>query len=417
MGAGALEYYDSMTPNDAQIDVLMRRYAKHSSGEASAEHLDPDELNAFAEGALPPAARARYVSHLADCDNCRQLVSQLAMSAGVVAKTVSTETARSSWSQKLAAFFAPRTLRYAAFAVFLIAAAGVVFLVVRRPANNTALVAQNEQGNQPAAAAVKPADQVAPQANASNSARSDSNRNSNLAESGQNPKVGPERDESKVAATTVPPPKPPAGTLPAATPALAMKSAESESRPSYAPPPPSESQSAEARTRQPSNMGGLASGPRKSASTDDKDKATDRVAELTTAKDRRAEESNRAAANQPAQNNRIANQEKRGGPRRSQENVAQTNQLQVESTQKESTGTTTPAKAEPAPETRSVGGRKFRKQGSAWVDLKFKSSMAVKSIARGSDEFSSLDSGLRSIASQLSGEIVVVWKNKAYRIR
>ena len=163
-------------------------------------------------------------------------------------------------------------------------------------------------------------------------------------------------------------------------------------------------------------MGGLASGPRKSASTDDKQKARDRVAEPTTAKDRVAEESNRAAANQPAQNNRVATQEKRGGPRRSQENVAQTSQLRVESPQKENTVTTSPAKPEPATETRSVGGRKFRRQGASWIDLKFKTSMSLRTITRGSDEFSSLDSGLRSIASQLSGEIIVVWKNKAYRI-
>jgi len=407
-----------MTPNDVQIDLLMRRYAKHRGGEAPPEHLDADELSAFAEGALPPAARARYVSHLADCDNCRQLVSQLAMSPGAVTKASplgSTEAERASWPQRLAAFFTPPTLRYAAFAVVLIAAAGVVFLVARRPANNSALVVKNEEGNQAAASAVKPADQVAPQANASNSASADTNRNSNLAESGEKPKVGQERDESKVAGT-IPPPKSSGETSPAATPALAMKRADSES-PSYAPPPPGESQSVEARTRQQSNVAGLGSGPRKSASADDKYKATDRVAEPTTAKDRGAEESNRAAANQPAQNNRIAPQEKRGGPRRSQENVAQTNQLQVESTQKEKTLRTSPAKPEPATETRSVGGRKFRKQGASWIDLKFKTSMSLRTITRGSDEFASLDSGLRSIASQLSGEIIVVWKNKAYRIR
>ncbi len=95
----------------------------------------------------------------------------------------------------------------------------------------------------------------------------------------------------------------------------------------------------------------------------------------------------------------------------------QTNQLQVESTQKEKTLRTSPAKPEPATETRSVGGHKFRKQGASWIDLKFKTSMSLHTITRGSDEFSSLDSGLRSIASQLSGEIIVVWKNKAYRIR
>jgi anti-sigma factor RsiW len=407
-----------MTPNDVQIDVLMRRHAKHSSGEAPPEHLDADELNAFAEGALPPAARARYVSHLAGCDNCRRLVSQLAMSAGAVTKAEpvgSTETERAPWSQRLATFFAPRTLRYAAFAVVLIAAAGVVFLMARRPANNSALVAKNEQGNPPAATVVKPADQVAPQANTSNGGRPDTNRNGNTAESGQKPKVAQERDESKVTTVTVPP-APPGQTLPAATPALAMKRAESESRPSYAPPPPGESQGVEAKSRPQSNVGGLASGPRKSASTDDKYKNTDRLAAPTMAKDRAVDESNRAAMNQAPQSSSRTSQEKRGGPKRSQENVAQTNQLQIEPSQKQSTGTTSPAKPDAAPETRSVGGRKFRRQGGSWIDLKFKTSMSLRTITRGSDEFSSLDSGLRSISSQLSGEIIVVWKNKAYRI-
>jgi hypothetical protein len=75
------------------------------------------------------------------------------------------------------------------------------------------------------------------------------------------------------------------------------------------------------------------------------------------------------------------------------------------------------APAEEAPETRSVGGRKFRRQGSGWVDAKFKSSMTLKSISRGSSEFDALDSGLRSIAQQISGEVIVVWKGKAYLIR
>ena len=72
---------------------------------------------------------------------------------------------------------------------------------------------------------------------------------------------------------------------------------------------------------------------------------------------------------------------------------------------------------EKPPETRSAGGRKFRRQGNGWVDTKFKSSMPVKSIARGSSEFNELDSGLRSIAQQLSGQVIVVWKNKAYLIK
>jgi hypothetical protein len=68
-------------------------------------------------------------------------------------------------------------------------------------------------------------------------------------------------------------------------------------------------------------------------------------------------------------------------------------------------------------QTRSVGGRKFNRQGNAWIDAKFKSSMSVRTVSRGSEDFGKLDSGLRSIANQLGGEIVVVWKGKAYRIK
>src|SRR6267378_3004799 len=133
-----------MTSNDAQIDVLLRRYAGRSQNQTPAEHLDADELNAFAEGSLPAAARARYVSHLIDCDNCRQIVSQLAVSSGALVKTDAEATAgiqRFSWWKR---FFSPLTLRYAAFAIVLIAAAGVIFLVTRRPRESN-LVAKSDQ--------------------------------------------------------------------------------------------------------------------------------------------------------------------------------------------------------------------------------------------------------------------------------
>src|SRR6267142_3147755 len=102
-----------MTSNDAQIDVLLRRYARHSQSNSATEHLDADELNAFAEGSLPEGARARYVSHLVDCDNCRQIVSQLAISSGAVVKNEAEATGgiqRYSWWKR---FFSPLTLRYA----------------------------------------------------------------------------------------------------------------------------------------------------------------------------------------------------------------------------------------------------------------------------------------------------------------
>src|SRR5437870_5760315 len=122
-----------MSFEDPQIDVLLRRHAERAKSKAAIEHLDADELNAFAEGSLPVAARSRFVSHLANCDDCRRLVSQLAISAGAVAKAETAgapATAHASWLEKLGAFFRPPALRYAAFAAVVVAAVGVAFFAI-----------------------------------------------------------------------------------------------------------------------------------------------------------------------------------------------------------------------------------------------------------------------------------------------
>jgi hypothetical protein len=203
--------------------------------------------------------------------------------------------------------------------------------------------------------------------------------------------------------------------------------------PSYAPPPPGEGQQVESRSRQQQTGGGFSgprqqqtqtggiSGPQKTDSSVDKYQARDQAQTKAAASERQAtDDSNRVAMNQPVPSNRRATEEKRSGPSRNMDNIASaagraSSELRVEAPKKVSADA---AKAkEEAPETRSVGGRKFQRQGNGWVDVKFKSSMSVRNVSRGSDEFSALDSGLRSIAQQLGGEIIVVWKNKAYRIR
>ena len=411
-----------MTPNDAEIDVLMRRFAGNARSDAMPEHLDADELNAFAEGALPPAARMRYVSHLADCDNCRKLASQLAMSAGAVAKAEpigSIKPEPISWSQRLAALFAPRTLRYAAFAVVLIAAAGVVFLVARRP-NETSLVARNEQANQTSVLAEKQ-NEAAAQPSVSTGTLADSTRPAAVSSPVQSSNLERERDESKVASNTTPPKSPAETSVPTTSPLSAEKRAEPAmaKSPSYAPPPPGEGQKAVSGPRQQQTGGGI-SGPQKTDSSVDKYQARDQAQTTVAARERQAtDDSNRAAMNQPAPSNRRVTEEKRSGPSRNMDQIAATgrtnNEQRIEALRKVSPEA---AKAkEETPETRSVGGRKFQRQGNGWVDVKFKSSMSVRNVSRGSEEFGALDSGLRSIAQQLGGEITVVWKNKAYRIR
>ena len=71
-------------------------------------------------------------------------------------------------------------------------------------------------------------------------------------------------------------------------------------------------------------------------------------------------------------------------------------------------------------QTRTVASRRFRRQGGAWVDTAYNSSMATTNVRRNSEQYRALvadEPELGRIADQLGGEVVVVWKGRAYRIR
>jgi len=425
-----------MTSNDAQIDVLLRRYAGHSQSKSATEHLDADELNAFAEGSLPEAARARYVSHLVDCDNCRQIVSQLAVNRGaVIAAEASTarDAAGYSWWKGLSGLFSSMTLRYAAFAMVLITVAGVIFLVTRRPRESN-LVAQNEQTKQAPVSAVKPPDETMSPAGSNSELVGNENKQGLASRPEPSRQSSPSSDQilrldsSKSGDTPASPPKPAKEAEVLSSPSLAAnknKKAEvqSETVPSYAPPPPVAGQRAETQSRQQQNTAGVyaGSGPRQSQQqSTDTFKMPDRGRVAEAGKDTR-EDDKSLAVNQPLARKR-AGDEKAKGPRRDMENNSainrNSNEVRDEATRSQGVLAAKPSSAEEKPpETRSAGGRKFKRQGSLWVDAKFKSSMTLKSISRGSSEFDALDSGLRSIAQQLGGEVIVVWKKKAYLIK
>jgi hypothetical protein len=70
-------------------------------------------------------------------------------------------------------------------------------------------------------------------------------------------------------------------------------------------------------------------------------------------------------------------------------------------------------------ETRSAGGRRFRRQGNAWIDTAYNSSRATINVARGSEQYRALiadEPAIGNIANQLGGEVIIVWKGRAYRI-
>src|SRR5258706_1897053 len=263
-----------MTSNDAQIDVLLRRYAGQSQNPAAGEHLDPDELNAFAEGSLPAVARSRYVSHLVDCDNCRQIVSRLAIGSGALVKTESETTADIqgySWWKRFSGFFSPLTLSYAALAAVLIMIVGVAFFVMRQP-RETQLVAHNDQ-SQTNESAVKPP--AAAQTNSAPQSEGFVNKQAPLTATSQ-ASPGPEeiakldKSADKTAAISKSTKEPQAPTSPLSAAGKKAETGAAQVVPSYATTPPLEGERAETLSRaeqSPKNLG-AASGPRKGSPSD-----------------------------------------------------------------------------------------------------------------------------------------------------
>lgn len=415
-----------MTSNDRQIDLLMRRYAKAAPRLSVSDHLDADELSAFAEGALPQATRARYVSHLAECDECRKQASDLAISSGAMISAEQTQPntseGRSFW-QVLAGMFALPVLRYAAFGAVVLIVAGVAFVALRRTTESP-MIAMNDRANQQHETAVKPpvVTDAGPSRGASASTATSGASPSRLAPDSNNSKTDEPRVAGILPASPAPSPMK-EGPLSAMAEKKAGDIEVAKAAPSYAPPPPNESitlsqqQQNAARDQQYST----ASGPRQQQQkleTLDKVQERERDAgkDVSRSDDmaRKSAPLSVGSSNQSA--SRRAADEKAKGPMRNMDNNAMNrNDAPGRAEAPKKSGEDRPSTEEA--QTRSVGGRKFRRQGNAWVDQKFKSSMTLKSIARGSNEFADLDSGLRSIVQQLGGEVIVVWKDKAYLIK
>ena len=413
-----------MTPNDAQIDLLLKRHAQHAPRDRVSEHLDADELNAFAEGAVPATTRARFVSHLANCDDCRELATQLVVASGTPSTlSVASGLAEvTSWSKKLRRLFAPARLRYAASAVVLLAAAAVTFVALRN------------QGTRQSPADVSAPPQAEIEVKQSQQAKSDLDTNSKALAKSRSvvpqptpaPNAGTKRDESAAAQTTQPAPAKPGISGIVSSPEVTTKKAEpraAETVPSFAPPPPGEAERAQNRSRDQQSIGGLAS--RKDESANTNFGALDRTrSNVFRGNQNNTEEKERSANDQPLASARQATADKSLAKGRETDTLSingrSVNELRIETpkTKAAAKQASTPAKnvSEDIPETRAVGGRKFRRQDSVWVDTKFKSSMPVRNVSRGSDDYRALNSVVRAIAEQLGGDVIIVSKGKAYRI-
>lgn len=406
-----------MTTNDAQMDVLLRRHARKAGaaniGQPAAgatNHPDPDELSAFAEGAVPGAARAQYISHLADCDQCRALVSQLTMAAGVtIAPEAGGVAARGSFWERLSGLFAINRLGYAAAALVLVVAAGITFVVLNRGTRDTNLAQGSQTRSEDASAAKTP----------------ESNNSPNEVVTNPPPKPAPtvegklevrKEEPATVAKKDVLDGLDADKSAPG-PPASKAASGVSESAPVFAPPPPGERREAEREDREARSLSTLAPAPKKAGNANDDLKATeqpDRGRNMNDTNNVQQEQVLNQNDKPKGPNRSRSQQEPLFGALRDNRAQSRSNERAPETQKQNEAGAS--AGDEERRSERSAGGHRFHREGNAWVDSLYKSSMSRKSVKRNSDDFQKLDAGLQSIANQLGGEVVVVWKGKAYRI-
>jgi hypothetical protein len=380
-----------------EMDLLLRQLARRQDvfAPGAEDHLDVDELSAYAENVLPAKARARYTAHLAECSRCRDLVVQLSTSAGVViAEQTEKVSGPSVWRKFLASLLSPMVLRYAAPALGLIVVAAIGLVVLRREraADQVAQV-QNEQAKPAGAAGF--ADPAQPQVHSPDSP----SKTSGIVD-----KEVPAKNSPQLSPTPAP----------EGTPAAADQAA----RTAKAPEPKPESQPV------------VAAEPPAPATKVDSGSVSDEIRQQNKEAAKKQEAEVKVTAAEDSKKNfevgRVAKMSEEPATARSR---AAKRKSETDDSAGAATGTMAPASApreesrrddkDSSAETRTVAGRRFRKQGGIWIDTAYDSPRATMNINRSSEAYRSLiadEPAIKTIADQLDGEIIVVWKGRAYHI-
>jgi hypothetical protein len=443
--------------SDKEIDSLLRRHVR-AGAEARAggdgaraprtpAHLDADELSAFAEGALPAAARLAAVSHLADCDECRGLVVSLSRAEGELEKRAaatqvepSRPARRREW---LSALFAPRVLRYAAPVLALCLVAAVSFVALRSRQSNKelarrassgeagragaarveeggaddgALVSSNANTSANANVGVAPSETTSGETQAETAASASAGapraaqaakgpnaEGETLTVTAEGPKraeAPPPANERETAASAAPAPKPNSNEP---SEAAKTESKEKDTR-------PSESQEQVAASDQPAQQAKQRSNQRnlEAVSPDDSRNQTRSVANNASG----------GASNNGARADALASTPREGRDKTERHASAPASRRARSADEKRAQ--TEEDEAALSEETRGVSGHRFRRAGGAWVDVNYKPSMPSTGVRRGTDAYRALVADIPEVgrvAEQLGGEVVVVIRGRAYRIR
>jgi len=363
-----------------EIDLLLRRFGRRDDATVpKTDHLDADELSAYAENALPAAARARYTSHLVECSRCRELVVQLSSAVGVVASTETANVSKPSpWRTFLASLFTPMVLRYAAPALGIIVVAAIGFVVLRGDLAGRRGRASNSEQAQAARAAAEPAPTIHDSITTANSTSS---------------------PQDSIKEQTVKKQSPASPAPPNAAPVVSSVNADVQADKAAQPKPEEQKAAANEPAPAKSEPTATAEVSQKPADAEATKKEARGFYTVEPTRERQLE-----AANKDEDKSNYQRAPRAADRVTTMAGAASASKLKRD---------------ELSSSTRSVAGRRFQKKGGVWIDTEYDSSKDVVSLARDSEQYRALvadEPSIKTIADELEGEIIVVWKGHTYRI-
>jgi hypothetical protein len=386
---------------DKEINALLRQTATGETAFSAADlkskikdpksvHLDADEISAFAENALPEKMRLRYTTHFADCDRCRKILSNTillnseAETVSVSSPVISLEIADLAsvpWYRRLFAF---PNVAYAMGALVVLFGGFLAFTVlqnVNSPQNTEVSQISETQPRSSGPSAESEPDFFAANADTmSNMSVTSANSTSNVMMSNSASVASNTSTATSVINNS-------AGQMSTAnTASVDTNSTQNEAQLNEAKREIAKNSAENKNTMQ--LDGASADGVAANLSVTGR-----QVTELPL-NNRRIETLQAAPPTatlaSPAEKDDAISRGKSSAKMRKADAISATN--------------------------KQIGGKTFNRRENVWYDSAY-NGQNTTNVSRGSNEYKKLDSDLRSIADNLSGTAVIVWKSKAYRIQ
>jgi hypothetical protein len=377
---------------DKEIDSILRSVAKGSHSAVrnpQSEHLDADEISAFAENVLPANARVLAIKHLADCNRCRRILVEIsafeAETPQEIIPIIETKT-EIPWYKKLFVF---PNLAYSLGGLFVLFAGIIGFVAFqnRNSVSSDVAVIEKPTYSKGASSDGQIAVIEVPSQN-SNAVAANTTANSVVSPETTRQTVS----NSAVAANAVPNLPQTSPTAPAVISQIPTKDLMKE----------------KAKTN-----GEIGRSKANEALPTPKTEENDAV---------------KSATGTTAENDKTVVQRKPESEAKLKNDASTADSLKGIEDEKQivrSAPMTAPSVAKPtkkmsaqdeSADSRQLSGKTFRRIGGTWFDSAY-GKQPQTTVKRNTDDYKKLDDGLQNIGNSLGGNVVVLWKGKAYKIQ